>query len=143
MLYPEYSAPEIPNDYWMNKHEQRREKDPNGLGQNEPGAKLDAGKQRPGLVLGGFSRALQAVTEIGTFGANKYTDNGWMAVKDGIRRYEDAGLRHKLARFSGEERDPESGFLHLAHEAWNILATLERVLREREDGRIAGAIKRT
>ena len=145
---PEYSAPEIPPEYWMEQRKchfdglkaqrqmlQGSEKDPNGLTPSTPGAKLDAGKQRPALVLSGFAKALRAVTEIGTFGARKYTENGWMSVPDGIRRYEDAGLRHKLTRMSGEEFDPESGYLHLAHEAWNILAVLELVLREKENGR--------
>ena len=34
------------------------EQDPNGKSPHELGAKLDAGKIRPGLVLGGFARAL-------------------------------------------------------------------------------------
>lgn len=33
------------------------ELDPHGTPPNEPGAKLDAGKTRAGLVLGGFARA--------------------------------------------------------------------------------------
>lgn len=127
---PQYSAPEIPDEYWMNQ-----EKDPHGKKPNEPGAKLDAGKQRPGLVLGAFSRALSEVTKIGTFGAAKYSDNGWVSVPNGISRYEDAGFRHKLKRLSGEELDPDSKLLHLAHEAWNILAVLELTLREKENGR--------
>lgn len=40
------------------------ERTPDGIGQHEPGAKLDAGKDRLGLVLGGFSNALQSVGQI-------------------------------------------------------------------------------
>jgi hypothetical protein len=96
-----------------------------------PGAKDDAEKPRLGLVLGGFPRALRAVGEIGTFGARKYTDNGWLVVPDGEARYTDALLRHLLADFEGETLDPESGYTHAAHAAWNALATLELRLRSK------------
>ena len=42
------------------------ETDPDGKRPNEAGAKLDAGKNRLGLVLCGFSRALQEVGKVGT-----------------------------------------------------------------------------
>lgn len=106
------------------------ERDPNGMAPNEPGAKLDAGKPRTGLVFRGFARALQQVVNVGTYGARKYSPNGWLHVPDAIERYEDALDRHLLADKSGEELDPESGLPHLAHAAWNILALIE--LRERE-----------
>lgn len=108
------------------------ERDPHGLDPHAPGAKLDAGKARPGMVLGGFARALLAVAEVGTYGAAKYSDNGWTAVPGGRERYDDAGMRHRLARWAGEERDRESQLLHLAHEAWNALAVLELELRNAE-----------
>ena len=101
-------------------------------GQHTPGAKLDSGKIRPDLVLGGFARALKGVCEVGTFGAVKYTDDGWMQVPDGLRRYADADLRHWLDRKIGIELDPESKLLHLKHEAWNALAQLDLYLREQE-----------
>jgi hypothetical protein len=71
------------------------------------------------------------VGEIGTFGAEKYTDNGWLSVPDGEARYTDALLRHLLADFEGETLDPESGYTHAAHAAWNALARLELALREK------------
>ena len=85
-------------------------------------------------MLGDFARALTAVVEVGTFGANKYTAHGWIGVPNGLARYEDAKLRHMLKRNLGEDRDPDSGLLHLAHEAWNALATLDLYLREQEKG---------
>ena len=106
--------------------------DPTGRGQHEPGAKLDALKPRPALVLGGFSRALMAVTHVGTYGAIKYTPNGWRTVPDGIERYSEAMQRHWLAEAQGIESDSESNFLHAAHLAWNALARLELMLRELE-----------
>lgn len=106
------------------------EKDPNGIDAHAPGAKLDAGKLRPALVLGGFANALIAVTKVGTDGANKYTDNGWKEVANGFARYSDAEARHRLKRESGETTDTDSGSLHLAHEAWNALAKLELYLKD-------------
>ena len=91
--------------------------------------KHDSGKIRPSLVILSMSRALQAVSEVGTFGAEKYTDDGWREVPDGVRRYTDAMLRHQLAEASGEVNDPESGLPHAAHIAWNALARLDLMLR--------------
>lgn len=93
---------------------------------------MDAGKPRPHLVLGAFSRALLAVSEVGTFGAVKYTDNGWLSVPDGINRYTDAAWRHYLLEQAGQEVDADSNLLHAAHFAWGSLARLELMLRERE-----------
>jgi hypothetical protein len=81
------------------------------------------------LVLGDFSRALAAVADVGTFGASKYTDRGWLSVDKGIERYDDAGVRHYLDRKAGEEYAADSKLLHLAHECWNKLAELELTLR--------------
>lgn len=103
--------------------------DPHNLDQHTPGAKLDANKARVGLVLGDFARALLAVSAVGTYGAKKYTDHGWLEVPDGIGRYTDAMYRHLLAEASGEGLDPESNMLHAAHAAWNALARLELLLR--------------
>lgn len=106
--------------------------DPHGKDPHEKGAKLDAGKIRPGLVLGAFSRALTEVTKVGTFGAQKYTDNGWLEVPNGVERYTDAMLRHYLDEAQGVHTDPETGLLHAAHLAWNALARLELMLESAE-----------
>lgn len=108
------------------------ERDPSGLDPHAPGAKLDAGKIRPSLVLRGFPRAIWAVAEVATYGANKYSDGGWLQVPNGLKRYEDAQLRHMLKEALGEVEDPESELLHLAHAAWGALARLELYLREQE-----------
>lgn len=100
------------------------------MNQHEPGAKLDAGKNRLSLILVDFARALQEVGKVATFGANKYTDHGWIAVKNGEQRYTDAMLRHLFKEAEGEMNDPESGLLHAAHTAWNALARLEFELRD-------------
>jgi hypothetical protein len=108
-------------------------KDPYGKAQNEPGAKVDSGKVRMSLITGGMARAITEVAKIGTFGAAKYTDGGWVSVPDGFRRYEDAQQRHAAKRHMGETVDEESKLLHLAHEAWNALAKLDLYLRKEEE----------
>lgn len=106
------------------------ETDPNGLAAHEPGAKLDLGKPMMDLTLDGFSRALLAVAQVSTYGAKKYSPNGWKAVPNGKQRYRSAGDRHRLFR-GHEVLDPESKLTHLAHEAWNRLAELELYLQAR------------
>ncbi len=108
------------------------ESDPTGRAAHEPGAKMDQGKNRLGLVLGDFSHALKAVGEIGTFGANKYSAHGWTKVPGGAERYTDALYRHLLDEACGESIDTDSGLNHAAHTAWNALARLELKLRENE-----------
>jgi len=109
---------------------------PDGKDQHEPGAKLDAGKVRAGLVLGGFSRALLEVSKVGTYGANLYSPYGWTKVENGKERYTDAMLRHFLREEAGEEIDPESNLSHAAHLAWNALARLDLMIREKESTRM-------
>lgn len=121
---------------WTPAKDKPAERDPNGKAMNEPGAKADADKLRPTLIFRDMARALEKVVEIGTAGANKYTDGGWLQVPNGEERYEDADLRHMLKRFKGEDLDSDSHSLHLAHEAWNALAKLELHLRELEKAKV-------
>lgn len=109
------------------------ETDPHGIDQNQPGAKLDAGKApiRRGL-LEYFPRACIAVANVSAFGASKYMWNGWEAVNDGATRYGDAGARHVVKAVIEGPLDTDSGLLHAAHEAWNALARLELILRDME-----------
>ena len=97
---------------------------------NVPGAKDDGEKTLAGLLLD-FSRALEEVAEVGTFGARKYTRGGWQSVENAEQRYTDAFMRHVL-KLQTEKVDPETGFMHWAHAAWNALAVLELYLREEE-----------
>lgn len=108
------------------------ERDPLGTDAHAPGAKLDAGKVLAG-VLADFSLALLAVAEVGTHGAKKYSRGGWQSVPDGETRYKDADWRH-LLKGRHEDFDIDSGLLHEAHRAWNVLAALELRLR-REKGK--------
>lgn len=115
----------------FNHFDYEKEMDPNGLAADTPGAKLDAGKTRAFMVLGAFSRALLAVSDVGTFGANKYSDRGWEKVEDGYNRYMDALVRHLLAMETASV-DHQSGLPVIAHMAWNALAALELYLRAGE-----------
>jgi|TARA_R110000737_G_scaffold68555_1_gene96725 hypothetical protein len=107
------------------------EKDPNGIDQHAPGAKLDQGKPRVGLMMAGFARALLEVSKVTTVGAIKYTANGWRQVPDGVDRYNDAKCRHLLYGYL-DDKDQDTDLLHLAQEAWNALAELELTLQKRE-----------
>lgn len=106
------------------------EADPNGIGAHEKGAKLDAGKPRVALMISGFASALLEVSKVTTFGARKYSPNGWATVPNGIERYLDALCRHLLADLRGEVTDCDSSLPHMAQVAWNALAVLE--LRNRK-----------
>ena len=101
------------------------ERDPHGKDPHQPGAKLDADKPRAWLMLQGFGNALGAVARVTTIGAEKYTPEGWRQVPNGQERYMDAFARHALALARGEQIDPDTGCLHKAQAAWNLLAALE------------------
>ena len=105
----------------------------------EAGVKHDHGKPRVGLVVHGFARALLEVSAVATFGAEKYSANGWVPVPNGCERYTDAMYRHLLAEAAGQQCDAESGLAHAAHAAWCALARLELMLRDEEAWR--GGIK--
>lgn len=109
------------------------ERDPLGRDPHQPGAKLDAGKVRPWLLMSDFPRALEAVAGVATIGAEKYTDHGWVDVPNGQERYMDAFGRHVLALARGESHDTGpagTGCHHKAQAIWNLLASLELELRE-------------
>lgn len=111
--------------------------------QHAPGAKLDGEKADASLLLD-FSRALEQVALVGTYGRFKYTRGGWLTVPDGIVRYTAAMLRHLFKRWQGHviDEDPyyntpegaqfKGRIRHRAQVAWNALAALELEMREEE-----------
>lgn len=116
---------------------QAGEADPSGKAPNESGAKLDAGKTRPSLIFNSMPRALMEVARVGTYGCVKYTEDGWLHVDNGIKRYTDAMDRHRLYEFIEGPIDLSSQgdgvtILHAAQIAWNALARLELMLRPQE-----------
>lgn len=112
------------------------ETDPTGRNPHEPGAKLDGGKSPVFQgALGYFPRALREVATVSAFGASKYAWKGWESVPNGITRYTDAMVRHLTYEGQGRTTDPDSGLAEAAHTAWNSLARLELMLREKENDR--------
>lgn len=95
------------------------------------GRKDDGDKPLAAILYQDFPRALQAVIQVASFGARKYSRHNWLHVLEASTRYEDALHRHLLAA-QIEPVDPDSGLSHKAHAAWNALAILELELREAE-----------
>ncbi len=83
-------------------------------------------------VFAYFSNALQAVGAISKFGAQKHNDGAfptkWRAYPAEV--YGDAMARHITEENKGDVYDSESNMLHAAHEAWNALARLEKLLED-------------
>jgi hypothetical protein len=73
--------------------------------------KADTGKARMDLFPGD---ALFAITDILTFGANKYTDRNWEKGMKWSRPFS-ALMRHMWAWWQGEKLDSETGRSHLWH----------------------------
>lgn len=103
--------------------------DPRAIAQES--TKLDACKEPMHLVMHAMPRALLAVGVVAGYGARKYSADGWLRVPDGLSRYTAAMFRHAL-REGIEQFDAESGLMHAAQTAWNALARLELMLRERD-----------
>ncbi len=122
----EYGHPLRPGDIIKVK-----EIDPYGIDQHTAGAKLDQGKPDLSLLLM-FGQALSEVGHVATVGADKYSRGGWQSVPEGIDRYTAAMLRH-LFEEHYESRDSDTDLLHAAQVAWNALARLELMLREKKN----------
>jgi len=112
------------------------EKDPDGIDQHVPGAKLDAGKLAVfKMVFSYFAKALRAVGWLSDTGARKYSYGGWSAVDDAEVRYTEACARHLMDLADGEEyvlmyHDEKNGKKYYHHTlvavAWNALAALTK-----------------
>ena len=86
---------------------------------NKAGLKFDGGKLRFDLYP---VDAYKGCTQVLTFGAAKYTPNGWKTVPDAKNRYYAALIRHLNAQKEyidnggkGLALDEESGLPHLDH----------------------------
>lgn len=104
--------------------------------------KFDGGKPLAAIPIKDFGRALEAVSEVGTFGAKKYARSSWKGVENAAVRYEDALYRHAY-KSSYEDVDEESGLPHLAHLAWNALAVLQLKLEEEQFSKVFKDSKNT
>ena len=67
--------------------------------------------------------AIEEIVEVLTYGARKYTPNNWHAGAH-WSRYFSACMRHLWKWWGGEDKDPETGYSHLAHAGCCILFLL-------------------
>lgn len=108
------------------------ETSPSGMGpaviqheQKQPtpikGHKKDSGKNRMELMP---PFALEAIAEVFTFGAQKYSGWNWANGIEFSRVY-GALQRHMNAWYRGEDADPETGKSHLHHAGCCIMMLIE------------------
>lgn len=83
----------------------------NSTPSTEEGSRYNQGKLPVGLVP---PEAIKGMAEVLDFGAQKYAPRNWEKGMSWTQTYESL-MRHLLAWFQGEDRDPESGLLHLHH----------------------------
>jgi hypothetical protein len=82
------------------------------------GAKADQGKTKWYLLPW---KVIEGVAQIMTFGANKYTEQGWKDVPQAKDRYFAALMRHWRYMDEGVYLDDESGLPHWAHFCCNAV----------------------
>ena len=84
---------------------------------NNQAIKYDSEKIRVELLP---YNALLEIAKVMTIGAKKYGDNNWRKGMLWSRLY-GACLRHLIAWYEGQDKDEETGLLHLAHAGCCIL----------------------
>lgn len=68
--------------------------------------------------------AIGEIADVLAYGAEKYSANNWCRGTAWSRYYA-ALCRHLFAWWGGEDRDPETGFSHLAHAGCCLLFLIE------------------
>lgn len=96
----------------------------NKVSKTPPAARDNSGKPQMGFVLD-FPIAMEALCRVKELGAVKYERDNWKKGGKPDAEYYDAAMRHLFAAKRGELCADDSGCLHLAHAAWNILALIE------------------
>lgn len=107
---------------------------------HKSGIKLDADKLRYDLLC---LKAIEEQVKVLTYGAVKYSPNGWKKVQRLRNRYYAAALRHIVAWRGGEPCDAETGYSHLAHALCCLSFLLEKELSHDKAKRNAGAATRS
>lgn len=110
-----------------------KETDPTGKNPHEAGYKPDYGK--PPVITGvlqHFPRAIRKIAETTEWGRKDHKWDGWKDVPNGAIRYTDALGRHLIDEIIDGPIDPRTDLLHAAQVAWNALARLELILKEKE-----------
>ena len=104
----------------------------NWLKENKPkdetGYKNDDGKVQYSQIP---AECLEALADVLTVGADKYTDDNWQRVPEPKKRYYDALMRHLHSWRQGQKMD-ESGRTHLTHVFANAMFLLWFELKEEE-----------
>jgi uncharacterized protein YbaP (TraB family) len=95
------------------------------------GIKYDQGKLRLAEMITDFAPELEELCKVWEFGANKYGKSNWKEVHCGYNRYSNALIRHLIAERNGY-MDDESKLYHAAHIAFNALARLHFILKQKE-----------
>lgn len=67
---------------------------------------------------------IEDIVEVYTKGSEKYGENTWQNLENGLQRYKAALLRHLVEFEKGNEVDSNTGCKHLAQVAWNAIAML-------------------
>jgi hypothetical protein len=94
------------------------------------GTKHDQGKPRLAEMIIDFKEPLLELCKVWEFGAKKYSKSNWKLVENGKDRYTNALLRHLVAE-EDKLTDDETELLHSAHIAFNALARMYFILKER------------
>ena len=95
------------------------------------GTKYDNGKLRLAEMIIDFRVAMEELCKVWEFGANKYEKSNWKKLANPVDRYTNALLRHLLAEETNLV-DDESKLLHAAHIAFNALARLYFIARNKD-----------
>lgn len=67
---------------------------------------------------------IEEIVKVYTKGSEKYGDNNWQNLPNGLQRYKAALLRHLVEFEKGNDFDEETNCRHLAQVAWNAIAML-------------------
>lgn len=82
-------------------------------------------KERKECELGWLEpNALWQLGNVAGFGAKKYTPWSYLKSNSNYSTYYHAAQRHMMQFWDCQDNDEESGYSHLAHAAWNLLALL-------------------
>ena len=95
------------------------------------GTKYDNGKLRLAEMFIDFKIPMEELCKVWEFGANKYEKSNWKKLQNPIDRYTNAMLRHLIAEETNLV-DDESKLLHAAHIAFNALARLYFIVRNKD-----------
>ena len=95
------------------------------------GIKHDKNKLRLAEMIIDFKEPLQELCKVWEFGAGKYGKSNWKEVANAKDRYTNALLRHLVAE-EDKLTDDETELLHAAHIAFNALARMYFILKNKE-----------